>query len=105
MAKLEIAIGDDDFDGIICDLDDDEDQHPGPLRENPRGGDWETRHFVVKAVLLSAIAATAVTGGYGLLTENWLPVGVVWAVAFPLVVAIVKTYVGILDGVKVAFNR
>ena len=65
-------VGGDDFDGLTCDLDG---QHDAPNKGGTGNNDEEspeglTRHLVVKAMLMAAGAAVAVTGVYGIFTHD-----------------------------------
>jgi len=52
------------------------------------------RSFLARIVALSAVVAVGVTGTLGLVTGNYAPVEIVWAVAGPLVGAIMTYYFG-----------
>ena len=54
----------------------------------------KTRGFLARYVAISAGVAVVVTGGYGLLTAHYTAVEVVWAVAGPIIGAIVAYYFG-----------
>jgi hypothetical protein len=48
-----------------------------------------TRGFLARFLAISTAAALVITGGYGFLTRNYVPLEVVWAVAGPMVGALV----------------
>ena len=54
----------------------------------------KTRGFLARYVSISAGVAVVVTGGYGLLTGNYAAVEVVWAVAGPIIGAMMAYYFG-----------
>ena len=54
----------------------------------------KTRGFLARYIAMSVGAAVVVTGGYGLLTGSYVAVEVVWAVAGPIIGAIVSHYFG-----------
>ncbi|MFL5288468.1 MAG: hypothetical protein ACJ8AW_47815 [Rhodopila sp.] len=56
--------------------------------------DARTRGFLSRAIAISAGGAVAVTGTYGLATGSYLAVEVVWAVAGPMLGAMVTHYFG-----------
>jgi len=53
-----------------------------------------TRGFLARYIAISVSAAIAVSGAYGLFTGNFTAVEVVWAVAGPIVGAMVLYYFG-----------
>jgi len=53
-----------------------------------------TRGFLARFLAISAAAALVITGGYGFLTRNYVPVEVVWAVTGPIIGALVAYYFG-----------
>jgi len=53
-----------------------------------------TRGFLVRVIALSAVAVVAVTGGYGLITGDYMAVRAAWAIAGPIVGAVVSHYFG-----------
>jgi len=56
--------------------------------------DAKTRGFVARAIVLAVGAALIVAGSYGLVTRNFMPVEVVWAIGGPLIGAVVAYYFG-----------
>jgi hypothetical protein len=56
--------------------------------------DARTRGFLSRAIAIGAGGAVAVTGTYGLATSGYLAVEVVWAVAGPMLGAMVTHYFG-----------
>lgn len=54
----------------------------------------KTRGFLVRSVALATATAVGVSGSYGLVTHNYMPVAVVWSVAGPIVGAMVTHYFG-----------
>jgi len=55
----------------------------------------KTRGFLARFIAISVAIAIAVTGSYGLMTGQFGAVEVVWAIAGPLVGAIVAHYFGV----------
>jgi hypothetical protein len=53
-----------------------------------------TRGFLTRFIALAAGAGVAVTGGYGLVTGNFTAVIAVWAIAGPIIGAVVSHYFG-----------
>ena len=53
-----------------------------------------TRGFLARGLAIFVSVAVAITGAYGLATANFLPLEAVWAVAGPIVGAIVAYYFG-----------
>ncbi len=53
-----------------------------------------TRGFLSRAITVGAGGAVAVTGTYGLATGNYIAVEIVWAVAGPMLGAMVTHYFG-----------
>ncbi len=53
-----------------------------------------TRGLLARAVTGFVAAAVAITGGYGLTTGRFVPLQVTWAVAGPMVGAIMAYYFG-----------
>ena len=49
---------------------------------------------MARFVLILSALAVSITGGYGLFTGNYAVVGAVWAIAGPLVGAVVGHYFG-----------
>jgi hypothetical protein len=56
--------------------------------------DAKARGFLSRAIAIGAGGAVAVTGAYGLATGSYLAVEVVWAVAGPMLGALVTHYFG-----------
>jgi uncharacterized membrane protein YoaK (UPF0700 family) len=56
--------------------------------------DAKTRGFIARAVVLAAIVGVVAAGLYGLFTGNFMAVASVWAVAGPLIGAVVAYYFG-----------
>jgi nitrate reductase NapE component len=56
--------------------------------------DAKTRAFLAKAVAIFAGTAVAITGGYGLITGNYIPLISVWAIAGPFIGSVVTYYFG-----------
>lgn len=56
--------------------------------------DARTRGFLSRAIAIGAGGAVAITGGYGLATGSYVAVEVVWAVAGPMLGAMVTHYFG-----------
>jgi hypothetical protein len=56
--------------------------------------DAQTRGFLSRAIAVAAGGAVATTGVYGLATGNYLAIEVVWAVAGPMLGALVTHYFG-----------
>jgi hypothetical protein len=54
----------------------------------------KTRGFLARLIALTAAAGIVVTGGYGLITGNYMAVITVWAIAGPIIGAIVAHYFG-----------
>ena len=54
----------------------------------------KTRGFLTRFIAWAAGTGVAVTGGYGLITGNYTAVIVVWAVAGPIIGAVVSHYFG-----------
>jgi hypothetical protein len=54
----------------------------------------KTRGFLARVFAVSTVTVVAVTGGYGLMTGNYLAVITVWAIAGPIIGAIVSHYFG-----------
>ena len=55
----------------------------------------QTRGILARAIVGLTGIAVAVTGLYGLVTANFVPVEVVWAVVGPLIGAMVTYYFGL----------
>jgi hypothetical protein len=53
-----------------------------------------TRGFLVRAVILGAGAAMASASAYGVITGNYIATEVVWAVAGPMLGAVMTYYFG-----------
>jgi hypothetical protein len=53
-----------------------------------------TRGFLARTVALAAVSGVAVTGGYGLMVGNFMAVITVWAIAGPIIGAVVAHYFG-----------
>lgn len=53
-----------------------------------------TRSFLAKFIAISVATAVAVTGAYALMTGHYAAIEVVWAIAGPLVGAVVAYYFG-----------
>lgn len=88
---------DDNFNGIVCDLDD-EDSSDQQASENLRAErDHTTRDFVVRTTMWSIIAALLFAGGYGLMIGDWSPLKNVWIVAAAPLGAIFARYIGNFD--------
>jgi hypothetical protein len=56
--------------------------------------DARTRDFLAKTIAVFAGSAIAVTGVYGLIMGNYTPVVAVWAIAGPIIGALVTYYFG-----------
>jgi hypothetical protein len=56
--------------------------------------DAKTRGFLARFIAMSVAIAVAVTGSYGLVTGQYVAIEVVWAIAGPLVGAVVAYYFG-----------
>ncbi len=54
-----------------------------------------TRGFLTRLIALALSAGLAVTGGYGLVTNNYMAVTVVWSVAAPIVGGVMTFYFGL----------
>jgi hypothetical protein len=54
----------------------------------------KTRGFLARQIALAAVAGIAITGGYGLISGNYMAVITVWAIAGPIIGAIVSHYFG-----------
>jgi len=54
----------------------------------------KTRGFLARFIAISVAIAIAVTGSYGLVTGQFAAIEVVWAIAGPLVGAVVAHYFG-----------
>jgi hypothetical protein len=54
----------------------------------------KTRGFLARVFAVTTVSVVAVTGGYGLITGNYMAVITVWAIAGPIVGAIVSHYFG-----------
>src|ERR1700733_2747938 len=54
----------------------------------------KTRSFLARVFTVSTATVVAVTGGYGLITGNYLAVITVWAIAGPIIGAVVSHYFG-----------
>jgi hypothetical protein len=54
----------------------------------------KTRDFLARSIVLASGSMVAVTGGYGLITGIYTPLIAVWAVAGPLIGAVVTYYFG-----------
>lgn len=54
----------------------------------------QTRGFLVRVIALTAVTGVAVSGGYGLITGNYMAVITVWAIAGPIIGAVVSYYFG-----------
>jgi len=63
-----------------------------PARDTRRAKCWKSQHF---GRLVSVASAVAVTGSYGLVTGQYAAIEVVWAIAGPLVGAVVAYYFGV----------
>lgn len=57
-----------------------------------------TRSFLARVVAVSATTALTITGLYGLTTAQFGPVEAVWAIAGPLVGAVMAYYFGVHRG-------
>jgi|HubBroStandDraft_1064217.scaffolds.fasta_scaffold102575_2 hypothetical protein len=55
----------------------------------------KTRGFLARFIAISVGIAVAVTGAYGLVTGQYAAIEVVWAIAGPLVGAVVAHYFGV----------
>ena len=62
----------------------------GPVEEV----EARTRGFLARLIALTAAGAVAVAGGYSLITGNFMAVITVWAIAGPIIGAIVSHYFG-----------
>jgi hypothetical protein len=69
---------------------------PAPGTDIGRVEDVEakTRDFLARFIALASGLMVAVTGGYGLITGNYMPIIAVWAVAGPFIGAVVTYYFG-----------
>jgi len=56
--------------------------------------DARTRGFLSRAVAIGSFTGIGITGGYGLATGNYVAVEVIWAVAGPMLGAMVTHYFG-----------
>jgi hypothetical protein len=54
----------------------------------------KTRGFLARFIAWTAAIGVAATGGYGLVTGNYMAVIAVWAVAGPIIGAVVSHYFG-----------
>ena len=54
----------------------------------------KTRDFLARFIALASGSMVAVTGAYGLITGSYTPLIAVWAVAGPLIGAVVTYYFG-----------
>ena len=54
----------------------------------------KTRGFLARYIAISAWVAVTVTAGYGLLSGNYAAVEIVWAIAGPIIGAVVAFYFG-----------
>jgi hypothetical protein len=54
----------------------------------------KTRGFLARLFAVTAVVVVAVTGGYGLVTGNYIAVLEVWAIAGPIIGAMVNHYFG-----------
>jgi hypothetical protein len=54
----------------------------------------KTRGFLARLIALTAAAGLVVAGGYSLITGNYMAVITVWAIAGPIIGAIVSHYFG-----------
>lgn len=90
--KYEPSVDDGDFDGILCDLDD---QQTGEKPESEP--DHITRGLVVKMTMWSILVTLMAAGGYGLATGDWNPLRSTWTVAAAPFGAIFARYVGSFD--------
>jgi len=50
----------------------------------------KTRGFLARIVALAAVAGVGITGGYSLITNNFMAVVTVWAIAGPIIGAVVS---------------
>lgn len=57
-----------------------------------------TRGFLARFIAVSVAAGLAVTGVYGLATGQFMAVELVWAIAGPLVGAVIAYYFGAIRG-------
>jgi hypothetical protein len=56
--------------------------------------DAKTRGFLARLIALTAASGVAIAGGYGLITGNYTAVITIWAIAGPIIGAIVSYYFG-----------
>jgi hypothetical protein len=54
----------------------------------------KTRGYLVRVVVSVTAAGIALAGGYGLITANYTPLITVWAIAGPIIGAMVSYYFG-----------
>jgi len=54
----------------------------------------KTRAYLAKLIASATVAGALIAGGYGLVTDNYIPVMGVWSVAGPIVGALVTYYFG-----------
>ena len=64
-----------------------------PLSDVPTS-EAKTRGFLARGLAIFVGAAVTVTGAFGLTTGNFVPLEAVWAVAGPIIGAIVAYYFG-----------
>lgn len=53
-----------------------------------------TRDFLARVIALGVVITLVASGGYGLFTENYVPVVGVWSVTAPIIGALVTYYFG-----------
>ena len=103
MPAFKPAIGHDDFEGIVCDLDDDLAEQPAEGDEKagkPKpeemlpGNDSGSRRLAMKFFMCLFVGALAVTGLYGLATYDWIPLTSVWLVVAAPLGVMFDRYVG-----------
>lgn len=54
----------------------------------------KTRGFLARVIALTAVTGVAVTGGYGLVNNDYKALITVWAIAGPIIGAVVSHYFG-----------
>lgn len=104
MLKYNVQVGPDDFDGLQCDLDHEDQPEPPeklsfPRRpEIPDPRDDNVRPLVVKTFLVLIVCALAMATGISLASTNWTPLHSVWVVVAAPLGALFNKYIGRIDG-------